>query len=72
MSSIDALKQQALEIFGKRLSDEQLEAYKGRLPTMVQNVQLLERWSTHLDHAQPAQIQRLFDDRASREDRGHD
>ena len=60
-SSIDDLKREALEVFGKRLSDEQLEIYKGRLPTMLQNVRLLDDWSKRLDHAQPAQIQRLVD-----------
>lgn len=60
-SSIDELKQEALEVFGKALSDEQLEIYKGRLPTMLQNVRLLEEWSKRLEQDQPAQIQRLVD-----------
>lgn len=56
-SSIDGLRRQALEVFGKSLSDEQLEAYKGRLPTMLQNVLLLESWGKRLEQAHPAQIQ---------------
>ena len=56
--SIDELRREALEVFGKALSDEQLEIYKGRLPTMLQNVRLLEAWGERLDQAQPAQIQR--------------
>lgn len=70
-SSIEALKQQALEVFGKSLSDEQLEAYKGRLPTMLQNVKLLERWGKRLAEAHPAQIQRPFDGRHSDEGGRH-
>lgn len=55
--SIDDLRREALEVFGKALSDEQLEIYKGRLPTMLQNVRLLESWDRRLDQAHPAQIQ---------------
>ena len=32
----------------RSLSDEQLEAYKGRLPTMLQNVRLLAAWGKRL------------------------
>jgi hypothetical protein len=55
--SIDDLKRDALEIFGKVLTDEQAESYKGRLPTMVQNVRLLADWGKRLEQAHPAQIQ---------------
>lgn len=57
-SSIDELKREALEVFGKSLSDEQLEIYKGRLPTMLQNVRLLAEWGKRLEQAHPAQIHR--------------
>ena len=53
----DDLKQQALDVFGKALSDKQIELYKGRLPTMLQNVDLLAGWSKRLDDTYPAQIQ---------------
>lgn len=55
--SIDELKREALEVFGKALSDEQVELYQGRLPTMLQNVQLLAEWGKRLEQAHPAQIQ---------------
>ena len=53
----DDLQRQALEVFGKALSDEQLELYQGRLPTMLENVDLLRDWSKRLDDTYPAQIQ---------------
>jgi len=55
--SLDELKRQALEVFGRELSDQQLEIYKGRLPTMLQNVRLLEDWGGRLEKAHPAQVQ---------------
>lgn len=70
-SSDEELKQQALEVFGQSLSDEQIEAYKGRLPTMLQNVKLLEKWGKHLAHAHPAQIQRPFGGPMDGEDSNH-
>jgi len=69
-SSDEELKQHVLKVFGQSLSDEQIEAYKGRLPTMLQNVKLLEDWGKHLAHAHPAQIQHLFDDPKGNEDSG--
>ena len=57
--SIDDLRRQALDVFGKELTDEQLEVYKGRLPTMLQNVRLLQDWEKRLEQAHPAQIQRI-------------
>jgi hypothetical protein len=56
--TLDALKQEALELFGKDLSDDELELCKGRLPTMIQNVRLLAEWSKRLDEVPPAQVQR--------------
>ena len=55
--SIDDLKREALGLFGRELSDEQLEIYQGRLPTMLQNVRLLQDWGKRLEKAHPAQIQ---------------
>lgn len=56
----DDLKQRALVVFGKVLSDDQLELYKGRLPTMLQNVERLDQWSKRLGNGEPAQIQCLL------------
>ncbi len=55
--SLDELKKEALKVFGRELSDQQLEIYQGRLPTMLQNVRLLEDWGGRLEKAHPAQIQ---------------
>jgi len=56
---IAALQQQARDTFGRELSAAQVEAYRGRLPTMLRNVQTLEAWETRLREAQPALIQRV-------------
>lgn len=66
--SNDELKKVTLEVFGRELSDEQLEIYKGRLPTMLQNVRLLQEWGERLDQAHPAQIQ--YPVEAERGDKG--
>ncbi len=56
---IAALQRQARKIFGRELSTAQVEAYRGRLPTMLRNVQSLEAWETRLRAAHPALIQRV-------------
>ena len=55
----DELKRMAREVFGRELSDAQAEAYRGRLPTMVRNVQRLRAWEPRLRHAEPALVQRV-------------
>ena len=54
--SIETLKREALEVFGVALTDEQAEVYKGRLPTMLENVRLLQGWAARLGDTGPAQI----------------
>ncbi len=66
--SIDDLKREALDVFGQALSDEKLEIYKGRLPTMLDNVRLLAAWGKRLDQAQPAQIQSPVEVKAAGKD----
>jgi hypothetical protein len=56
----DELKQNAQEVFGRALNDAQVEAYRGRLPTMVRNVQRLRDWEPRLRHAEPALVQRVL------------
>lgn len=56
---IAALQRQARETFGRELSAAQIEAYRGRLPTMLKNVQILDAWQERLRGAHPALIQRV-------------
>jgi hypothetical protein len=57
--SLDDLKRMARETFGRELSDAQAEAYRGRLPTMEQNVRLLREWERRLGTIDPALVQRV-------------
>lgn len=61
--SIETLKREALEVFGVTLTDEQAEMYRGRLPTMVENVRLLQGWAGRLGGTAPAQIQQTVEAR---------
>jgi hypothetical protein len=56
----EELKQMARESFGRELSDAKAEAYRGRLPTMVQNLRRLRDWEPRLRHAEPALVQRVI------------
>jgi hypothetical protein len=58
-TSVDELKKLARETFGRDLSDAQAEAYRGRLPTMAQNVRRLREWEPRLRDAGPALVQRV-------------
>lgn len=58
-NNVDDLKRMARETFGRELSDAQIEAYRGRLPTMVKNVQRLRAWEPRLRQAEPALVQRV-------------
>ena len=57
--SMDDLKRMAREAFGRELSDAQAEAYRGRLPTMARNVNLLRDRERRLGAIDPALVQRL-------------
>jgi hypothetical protein len=58
-TTVEELKKMARETFGRELSDAQVEAYRGRLPTMVKNVERLREWEPRLRHAEPALVQRV-------------
>jgi hypothetical protein len=58
-TTIDELKRMARETFGRELSDAQAEAYRGRLPTMVRNVERLREWEPRLRQVEPALVQRV-------------
>jgi hypothetical protein len=57
--SLDDLKRMARATFGRELSDAQVEAYRGRLPTMARNVRLLRDWERRLGTIDPALVQRV-------------
>ena len=57
--SIAELQKMARETFGRELSEAQAQAYRGRLPTMVRNVELLQRCAKRLGDIAPAQIQQM-------------
>ncbi|MDH3658755.1 MAG: hypothetical protein OEU92_01805 [Alphaproteobacteria bacterium] len=59
--SIETLKRDVQEAFGVALTDEQAEACRGRLPTMLENVHLLADWAGRLGDTAPAQIQRAIE-----------
>ena len=61
--SIETLKRDVLETFGVVLTDEQAEACRGRLPTMLDNVRRLQGWADCLGETAPAQIQRAIEAR---------
>ncbi|MEM7041170.1 MAG: hypothetical protein AAF543_00020 [Pseudomonadota bacterium] len=56
--STDTLKQEVKAVFGQTLTDERIEAGKGRLPTMLDNARLLSGWAGRLGETGPAQVQR--------------
>jgi len=60
--SIAELQQMAREAFGRELTDAEADAYRGRLPTMAQNVRRLRQWEERLRAAEPAQVQRVLED----------
>ena len=61
--SIAELQQMAREVFGRELSAAEADAYRGRLPTMAQNVRRLRQWEPRLRAAEPAQVQRVLEDK---------
>jgi len=60
--SIAELQQTAREAFGRELTEAEADAYRGRLPTMAQNVRRLRHWEERLRAAEPAQVQRVLED----------
>ncbi len=54
--SIEQIKREAKETLGVELSDEQAHVGRGRLPTMFENVRLLQGWAARLGDGAPAQI----------------
>jgi hypothetical protein len=50
------LQQMARHTFGRELSAEQAEAYRGRLPVMVRAAHILQAWEAELRHDEPAAV----------------
>jgi hypothetical protein len=59
--SNDELKSEVEAVFGVRMTDDEIEAGKGRLPTMLANARLLADWGKHLGTTGPAQIQQVVE-----------
>ena len=55
-ASVEELKRMALETFGRALTDQQVEAYRGRLPVMIAAAQLLAGWEGRLGDVEPASV----------------
>jgi hypothetical protein len=58
--SIVELQKMARATFGRELSEAQALAYRGRLPTMVRNVERLQPWARRLGDTAPSQIQEML------------
>lgn len=52
----DDLKREVEAVFGTVLNDRQIEAGKGRLPTMLANARLLADWAGKLGTTGPADV----------------
>jgi hypothetical protein len=50
------LQQMARHTFGRELSAQQAEAYRGRLPVMARAAHLLQAWEAELRHDEPAAV----------------
>jgi uncharacterized membrane protein YccC len=57
--SVVELQEMARTVFGRELSEAQAEAYRGRLPTMVQIVQRVRALEPRLRDAHTLQIARV-------------
>jgi hypothetical protein len=59
--SNDDLKREVEAVFGVSMTDDEIEAGKGRLPTMLANARLLADWGKRLGATGPAQIQQVVE-----------
>ena len=55
-ASVEELKRMARETFGRMLTAQQVEAYRGRLPVMVAAAKLLAEWEGRLGEVEPASV----------------
>jgi hypothetical protein len=65
-----ALQQIAHDVFGRELSLDEIEVYRGRLAVMIDAIRILQTWEPQLDNTEPAVssrgIERRFGSRLSR------
>lgn len=66
--SNDELKRQVEAVFGTTLTDAEIEAGKGRLPTMLENARLLAGWGAKLGTTCPSQVLQLAEAPARKAD----
>jgi hypothetical protein len=57
--TVAELQEMARTTFGRELSEAQVEAYRGRLPTMARIVQRVRQLEPRLRDAHPTQIMRV-------------
>ena len=57
--TVEELQRIARETFGRELSPEQAESYRGRLPTMDRAVRTLRAWAGRLWNVEPAPVYRV-------------
>jgi hypothetical protein len=51
-----ALQQIACDVFGRELSLDEIEAYRGRLSVMVDAIRILQSWEPQLRDTAPAAV----------------
>lgn len=54
--SVEELQRIARDVFGRDLSAEQAERYRGRLPVMGQAARLIREWEAQLGETAPAAV----------------
>ncbi|RMF83619.1 MAG: hypothetical protein D6736_21150 [Nitrospinota bacterium] len=62
------LQRMARETFGRELSAEQAEAFRSRLPFLVEAIHLLQEWEDRLQESEPAAVHRTPTERGEEYD----
>lgn len=68
--SNDELKRKVEAVFGVTMTDDEIEASKGRLPVMLDNARLLVDWAERLGTTGPAQVQHVAEAKTAKAE-GH-
>jgi hypothetical protein len=50
------LQQMAQALFGRQLSERKIQAYRGRLPTMLRTAGIIKDWESGLRDIEPAAV----------------
>jgi hypothetical protein len=56
--SVEELQRIARDVFGRDLTAEQADRYRGRLPVMGQAARLIREWEARLGETTPAAVHR--------------